>query len=276
LAPLGGTRETILPVASPPAAVSPPGEISRRGCDMPAVMSDESQASADAVRASNDDREQVQVQGILRDALSQGRITPDKFAEGTMIAAEARTIGDLRPVLEDLPVAYAGSPAAAVVADSDVVEWRGTFGSIERKGAWTVPSKILIHRRMGSVELDFTEVQFTSPVTDIELDVIGGSIEIRVREGGASVSTDEIVVSMGSIEDHRKIRAVGLPAAAVPRQPSNGLVRSPGSAQAHVRLTDRAGAAATAANCTPVCDTSPGRSAVTTRSWTTPSGERVR
>jgi hypothetical protein len=173
---------------------------------MLAAMSDESRASTDAIRASHDDREQVQA--ILRDALSQGRITPDEFAERTTIAAEARTIGELRPVLEDLPVAYAGSPTAPVVAGSEAVEWRGTFGSIKRKGAWTVPSKILIYRRMGSVELDFTEALFTSPVTEIELDVIGGSIEIRVPEGVA-VSTDDIVVSMGSIEDHRKTREVG-------------------------------------------------------------------
>jgi hypothetical protein len=173
---------------------------------MLALMSDESQASTDAIRASHDDREQVQA--ILRDALSQGRITPDEFAERTTIAAEARTIGELRPLLEDLPVAYAGSPTAPIVAGSDVVEWRGTFGSIKRKGVWTVPAKIRIHRRMGSVELDFTEAQFTAPITDIELDLIGGSIEIRVREG-ATVSTDEIVVSMGSIEDHRKTREVG-------------------------------------------------------------------
>jgi hypothetical protein len=173
---------------------------------MLAVMSDESQASTDAIRASHSDREQVQA--ILQDALSQGRITPDEFAERTTIAAEARTIGELRPVLEDLPVAYAGSPTAPVVAGNDVVEWRGTFGSIKRKGAWTVPSRIRIYRRMGSIELDFTEAQFTSPVTDFELDVVGGSIEIRVPEG-TTVSTDEIVVSLGSIEDHRKTRESG-------------------------------------------------------------------
>src|SRR5437762_13700094 len=105
---------------------------------MLAVMSDESQASTDAIRASHNDRERVQA--ILQDALSQGRITPDEFAERTTIAAEARTIGELRPVLEDLPVAYAGSPVAPVVAGGDVVEWRGTLGSIQRKGAWTVPA----------------------------------------------------------------------------------------------------------------------------------------
>src|SRR5262245_6334195 len=169
-------------------------------------MSEESQAKSDAIRASHADRDQVQA--ILQDALSQGRITPDEFAERTLIAAEARTIGELRPVLEDLPVAYGGSPAAPVVAGGDVVEWRGTLGSLKRKGAWTVPAKIRIYRRMGSVELDFTEATFTAPVTDIEIDVIGGSIEIRVPEG-AGVSTDEIVVSMGSIEDHRKTRQAG-------------------------------------------------------------------
>jgi len=173
---------------------------------MLACMSEESHASNDTIRASHADREQVQA--ILQDALSQGRITPDEFAERTLVAAEARTLGELRPVLADLPAGYAGSSAAPVVAGGDVVEWRGTLGSIERKGAWTVPARIRIHRRMGSVELDFTEAVFTAPVTDIELDVIGGSVEIRVPEG-ADVSIDEIAVSMGSIEDHRKTRGSG-------------------------------------------------------------------
>lgn len=197
---------------------------------MLAPMSDDSQASNDAIRASHDDREQVQA--ILQDALSQGRITPDEFAERTMIAAEARTIGDLRPVLEDLPVAYGGSPTAPVVPGSDVVEWRGTFGSIKRNGAWTVPAQIRIHRRMGSVELDFTEAQFTSPVTDVELDVTGGSIEIRVP-AGATVSTDEVVVNLGSIEDHRKTREAG---------GSPGCGSTASSGWAHSRSGARAGA----------------------------------
>jgi hypothetical protein len=171
-------------------------------------MSEGSQASNDAIRASHADRDQVQA--ILQDALSQGRITPDEFAERTTIAAEARTLGELRPVLEDLPVAYAGSSVAPVIAGGDVVEWRGTLGSIQRKGAWTVPARIRIYRRMGSVELDFTEATFTAPVTDIELDVLAGSVEIRVPEG-AGVSFDEVVVSMGSIEDHRKTRQSGGP-----------------------------------------------------------------
>src|SRR5215470_855830 len=110
---------------------------------MLAHMSEESQASNDAIRASHADRDQVQA--ILQDALSQGRITPDEFAERTIIAAGARTIGELRPVLEDLPAGYAGSPMAPVVAGGDVVEWRGTFGSVRRKGAWTVPARIRIY-----------------------------------------------------------------------------------------------------------------------------------
>lgn len=169
-------------------------------------MSEESHASSDAIRASHADRERVQA--ILQDALTQGRITPDEFAERTTIAADARTVGELRPLLEDLPAGYVGSAAPSVAARGDVVEWRGTLSSLERKGAWTVPARIRIHRRMGSVELDFTEATFTAPVTDIELDVIGGSVEIRLPEG-ASVSVDEVVVGMGSIEDHRKTRPAG-------------------------------------------------------------------
>jgi hypothetical protein len=168
------------------------------------VMPDES--NADAIRASHADREQVQA--LLREAMNEGRITPDEFAERTAAAAEARTIGELRPLLQHLPVEYVGPSAAPSVAGGEVVEWRGVLGSTKKKGVWTVPPRIRIHRRMGSVELDFTEAQFTSPVTDIELDVIGASIEIRVPES-ATVSTDEVGMSMGSVEDHRKSRTAG-------------------------------------------------------------------
>jgi hypothetical protein len=153
----------------------------------------------DSVRASHGDREHVM--GLLQEAYAQGRITVDEFGDRTDRAGAAKTVGDLRPLVADLPAAQ--PTATPVPSGGDVVQWKGTFGSLKRSGPWVVPAKIILHRRMGSVELDFTEARFSTPVVEIELDVIGGSIEIRVPEG-AEVNTDAVDVVLGSVEDHRK------------------------------------------------------------------------
>ena len=88
-------------------------------------------------------------------------------------------------------------------AGDEVLELRGVFGSVKREGRWRVPRTLRLHRRMGSVELDFTQADIRYPVVRIELDTIGGSVEARVPEG-ASVSLDGVAVTLGSVQDHRK------------------------------------------------------------------------
>lgn len=155
--------------------------------------------SRDLVRASDLEREHVLT--ILQEAMTQGRITTDEYTERSGQAMAARQIGELRQLLADLPVRFPAS--APGVPTGEVVEWRGTFGSLERRGVWTVPARIRLYRRMGSVELDFTDAQFTSDVVDIELDVAWGSVELRLPDGAGAIS-DSVVVSAGSVEDKRR------------------------------------------------------------------------
>jgi hypothetical protein len=114
----------------------------------------------------------------------------DDRAEPTL---RARTTGEVAQVTADLPD-HAGD---------EVLELRGVFGSVKREGRWRVPRTLRLHRRMGSVELDFTQADIRHPVIRIELDTIGGSIEARVPEE-ASVSLDAVAVTLGSVRDHRK------------------------------------------------------------------------
>jgi hypothetical protein len=162
------------------------------------------QRPGDEIRAGDQDR--AQILGILDDALEQGRITPVEHGERSATVTGARTMGDLRGVIDDLPVA-AMRPDLVPAADAggEIVEWRGSWGSLNRKGDWTVPARIVLHRRMGSVKLDFTSARFTSSTVDIALDVIGGSVEVRLPHG-ATARTDEVEVVLGSVEDHRKRR----------------------------------------------------------------------
>jgi Domain of unknown function (DUF1707)/Cell wall-active antibiotics response 4TMS YvqF len=154
-------------------------------------MADNDAPNAPGQRVSDSEREQALER--LRDALAEGRIDAADFDDRADRTLQARTAGDLAGVTADLP-AQAGDK---------VLELRGVLGSVKREGNWLVPSTLRLHRRMGSVELDFTQADIRHPVVRIELDTIGGSIEIRVPEE-ASVSFDAVAVMLGSVQDHRK------------------------------------------------------------------------
>ena len=65
--------------------------------------------SPDAIRASDGDREKV-VQA-LQEQVGEGRLTLEEFEERSTAVYEAKTIGDLRKLLADLPVDVFPQPA---------------------------------------------------------------------------------------------------------------------------------------------------------------------
>ena len=164
-------------------------------------MPDDIEPAADPnnvdLRVSDADRDRVVTR--LQDALSSGLIDLDEFHDRSSRALAARTQGELAPLTADLPA----SGGQAVAAPDSVVELSHTFGSLKRSGQWVVPRSLRLRQRMGSAELDFTEAKISDPVISIELDVSGGSIEIRLPEG-ASASTDGVGSVLGSVQDHRK------------------------------------------------------------------------
>lgn len=164
------------------------------------------------LRISNAEREQVLLH--LQEAMAQGMITADELAERSDRALNAKTRGEVEPLTADLPnavLAYPDAAAPAPVGANDVMQLGATFGSVSRKGYWVVPRKLRVRSRLGSTELDFTEARIDHPVVDVEIDVKGGSVEIRLPEG-ASASMDDVDVMAGSVEDHRSnLTSVGRP-----------------------------------------------------------------
>jgi hypothetical protein len=159
------------------------------------------------LRISDADRDQVLQH--LQDAMAQGMITADELAERSSLALNAKTRGEIEPLTADLPnarLAFSGAAVPTPIAADDVMELGATFGSVTRKGYWVVPRKLRLRSRLGSTELDFTEARIDHAVVDVEIDVKGGSVEMRLPEG-ASASMDHVDVMAGSIEDHRKSRA---------------------------------------------------------------------
>ncbi|HZQ32940.1 MAG TPA: DUF1707 domain-containing protein [Mycobacterium sp.] len=133
----------------------------------------------------------------LANALALGLIDIEEFDERSSQVSRARTRGELG-VVDDLP-----APGAIVTSVADRVELRGWAGSLKRHGEWVVPTRLALVRRLGSVDLDLTKARFAGPVVVIELDMIRGSVDIRLPDG-ASASIDDVTVYGGSARDRRK------------------------------------------------------------------------
>jgi hypothetical protein len=121
----------------------------------------------------------------------------------------AKTRGEIEPLTADLPNALAAFSDAAVATPAgsgDTMQLGATLGSVTRKGYWVVPRRLRVRSRLGTTELDFTEAQIDHAVVDVEIDVKGGSVEMRLPDG-ASASMDDVDIKAGSVEDHRKSRA---------------------------------------------------------------------
>jgi hypothetical protein len=149
-----------------------------------------------ALRVSDADRN-----GTLRrlhNAVALGLIDIGEFEERSAQVSAARMHADLEILVDDLP-----GPGAIVTSAADRVELRGWMGSLKRHGEWTVPTRLALVRRMGSVDLDLTNARFAGPVVVIELDMVRGSVDLRLPPG-ASASIDDITVYAGSARDRRK------------------------------------------------------------------------
>ena len=121
----------------------------------------------------------------LHNAVALGLIDIEEFEERSTLVATARLHSDLDALVGDLP-----GPGAIVTTATDRVELRGVMGSLKRQGEWTVPTRLALHRRMGSIDLDLTRARFAGPIVVIELDVKFGSVEIRLPDG-TSASTSK-------------------------------------------------------------------------------------
>jgi hypothetical protein len=156
----------------------------------------ESPVDPRTLRVSDAEREHVV--GLLQKAIGQGLITLDEFTARTDTALAAKTRAELNAVIIDLPgMVHTESSSPR---HQQPVELRNTMSSLKRAGRWVVPRTLLVRNRMGSTNLDFTEAEIAHAEVLVQVDVTGGSVELLLPEG-ASVSTDELEVNIGSVKD---------------------------------------------------------------------------
>ncbi|MCD0442283.1 DUF1707 domain-containing protein [Glycomyces sp. A-F 0318] len=155
------------------------------------------------MRVSNAEREAIIAK--LHAATEEGRLDLDEFADRSRQAYEARTYGEVAGLLSDLPEtagALAVPAAASPVAAGAPTELRlaPKASSLERKGDWLVPQKIVVDAKASSVKLDCRHAVISSGRVDIDVNLIASSLEV-VLPAGAYAVDDDTDMMMSSVDN---------------------------------------------------------------------------
>ena len=141
-----------------------------------------------ALRASDADRDRVIE--VLRAAVADGRLNAAEFDERLDAALAARTLQALAPLTADLIAAPGGGgaltlpPAGTVAAPAaDLIIIRERHGSVRRDGRWTLPGRLALRTRWCDVLLDLTRAVRSGPELVIEMQVVGGNVELLLAPG---------------------------------------------------------------------------------------------
>src|ERR1051326_9215025 len=166
------------------------------------------------MRASDADRDRVA--DALRDAYAEGRLDVEEHNERIDRAYKAKTLGELVPLLSDLPQRHvmtgpapasgpgyparpgAGSPpGTAMPAEyAPGSKLTAVFAEQTRGGRWFVPAQTTAAAVFGSVTIDLREAVLTQREVVIVANAVFGSIQIKVPHG--VVVRDEGTAVFGS------------------------------------------------------------------------------
>ncbi|MFF2085965.1 DUF1707 domain-containing protein [Nocardia sp. NPDC058176] len=140
----------------------------------------------DDLRVGNPERERAIA--LLNDAFAAGYLEIAEFEERSAVAYSARTRGELRAVLAQLPVAGQLFPDAVprstalvpVPHGAQPIEIAADWTTVRRKGVWQVPARLLVTGSWGTIDLNFVNAEFLGPSVDIELQVSVSTVKLML------------------------------------------------------------------------------------------------
>ena len=141
------------------------------------------------------DAEREHVVELLNRAVGHGMLTLDEFSQRTEAALRAGTRAELNAVLIDLPGLTASAGEAAV--PKETLELKQTGSSMRRYGPWTVPRRIELRNRLGSMVLDFSRARIPHRVVTVNVANELGSITMILPED-ATLDADQLTLTMAS------------------------------------------------------------------------------
>jgi Domain of unknown function (DUF1707)/Cell wall-active antibiotics response 4TMS YvqF len=174
-APSGQSPSGQAPSGQSPSGQAPSGQ-------SPSGQARSGPTPADQLRASDADRDRAIE--ILASATSDGRLTPEEYSERSGAVLAARTVGDLASLTADVPAA-AATPAPLTrdgvgPATEQII---AVLGNESRKGAWVVPSHLVVRSVLGDCHLEMQQALIRQQVTTIDVTARFGSVTIYVPEG---------------------------------------------------------------------------------------------
>ncbi|NDU77115.1 DUF1707 domain-containing protein [Actinomadura sp. DSM 109109] len=140
------------------------------------------------MRASDADRDEVADR--LREALAEGRITPEEHAERIDVVYGAKTYAELEPVLSDLPSQHAPRPRIDLRKEQPLApppaqspHLVAVFSGAERKGRWLVEPTTTVTCVFGGAELDFRQAVLRRGEVTLNVTCVFGGVNIVVPPG---------------------------------------------------------------------------------------------
>jgi hypothetical protein len=166
-----------------------------------------------ALRASDADRDHVAK--LLGEALAEGRLDAEEHAERIEGVYAAKTLGELRPYVADLPVSFtppstAGTGAGVsapprvgggLLSNPDATDSvMAVFGEQKRRGRWLVRNGLDAKAIFGSIELDLTEAVLEQRELTISATSILGEVKLIVPEGVMVINEGTAILGERNME----------------------------------------------------------------------------
>ena len=154
------------------------------------------------MRASDADRDRVAE--VLREAYAEGRLDAAEHTERIESAYNAKTLGELAPLLADLPQRSTGpgvTPSTNIKSPIEYGSGAGAkvmavFGEAKRGGRWVVPAETVSAAVFGQVTIDLREAILSQREVVVVANAVFGQVTIRVPHG--VVVRDEGTAVFGS------------------------------------------------------------------------------
>lgn len=137
--------------------------------------------NTDELRIGNQERERAV--HLLHEAVGAGYLDLQEFDERSRAAYAARTRGELRVVLADLPTAAGLFPQAAPVGvTAQTVHMQIGWDTITRRGSWELPAHLVVEGSAGTADLDLRSAAFPPGGAVIEVTASWSTVKITLDD----------------------------------------------------------------------------------------------
>ncbi|MFC4592333.1 DUF1707 SHOCT-like domain-containing protein [Sphaerisporangium corydalis] len=148
------------------------------------------EAGDTAQRASDADRDRIA--SVLGEALATGRLTSVEHADRLEATYSAVTVGDLVPLIRDLPD-VARAPSAAFSADQQEVT--AVFSKVVRGGRWVAGRHTVLRSTFAALIVDLSDAVLPGREVTLELNSFCGKLIVRVPENARVVDEGSALFS---------------------------------------------------------------------------------